>query len=114
MSSTSHASRASSSLSNILQAIDAEDEDVILTAMANEMNNHIYLRGKFKRPGDRLNAEDMKLFLHRVNLCVKTIHLSDRGAEEYRPPGTPRNISEAFAKFEGEMNNRLQPQREQV
>jgi hypothetical protein len=75
-------------MSAILQAIGLEEKQVILEDIAGILNNHAKLRKTFTTSG-RYNSQDVELILQKIDLSIKTIHLSDSAVENYRP--SPRS-----------------------
>ena len=74
-------------ISALLARLREQASHEMLTALARELTNHVYLTGTFGLSANgELKARDVQMILDRWDLVLRTIVPSAPGPEAYRPP----------------------------
>ena len=83
-------SEQAGTIGELLANLRANASHEMLTALARELSNHIYLTGKFGLSANgECRATDVQMILDRWDLVLRTIQPSERGPEAFRPPPRP-------------------------
>ena len=74
-------------ISDLLANLRANASHELLSALAREATNHVFLMGKFGlSENGELKAKDVEMILDRWELVLRTIQPSGPGHEQFRPP----------------------------
>ena len=74
-------------ISDVIARLRANASKEILTALAREATNHVFLVAQFGLSANgELKARDIEMIIDRWELVLRTIQPSGPGHEQFRPP----------------------------
>jgi hypothetical protein len=75
-------------ISQLLAAVNQQEDTAIKAVLARELTNYVYLRGTYGPPGNgAFTSKDMDMILRRFESAIREIQRLQLGPEAYRPNG---------------------------